>query len=64
MSADETAELLGSAEYEAVFTKAMSGVELAVLSPEELELVRRARALTDTPPPGLPAPTSIDPSRK
>lgn len=64
MTADETAELLGSAEYEAVFTKVMSGVELAVLAHEELELIRRARALTGTPAPGLPAPTSIDPTRK
>ncbi len=63
MTADETAELLGSAEYKAVFDKVMTGTEVGVLSQPERDLITRARELTGTPAPGLPMPTGYDPTR-
>lgn len=63
MTADQAAALLGSAEYEAVFAKVMSGTEPALLSDTERDLITRVRDLTGTPAPGLPMPTGYYPTR-
>jgi hypothetical protein len=63
MSADESAELLGSAAYKAVFNKVMTGTELGALSDEERALLAEVRELTNTPAPGLPLPTQHDRTR-
>lgn len=60
---DEARDLVGSAEYEAAFNAVMSGVEPALLTQEQRDLLTRARELTGTPPPGYPMPGRYHPTR-
>lgn len=60
---DPVREVLSSAAYESAFPKVMSGVDLALLTDEERDAVRRAKELTDTPGAGYPMPLRLDPTR-